>query len=30
VLGMGERDVERVYHTFNTNAPEFCEAPSRA
>jgi coenzyme F420-reducing hydrogenase gamma subunit len=26
VLGMGERDVERVYHTFNTNAPEFREA----
>jgi coenzyme F420-reducing hydrogenase gamma subunit len=30
VLGMGERDVERVYHTFNTNAPEFREAGTRA
>jgi coenzyme F420-reducing hydrogenase gamma subunit len=30
VLGMGERDVERVYHTFNTNAPEFREAAPRA
>ena len=29
VLGMGERDVERVYHTFNTNAPAFREAPAR-
>jgi coenzyme F420-reducing hydrogenase gamma subunit len=30
VLGMGGRDVERVYHTFNTNAPEFREAAPRA
>jgi sulfhydrogenase subunit delta len=30
LLGMGERDVERVYHTFNTNAPEFREAPTSA
>jgi sulfhydrogenase subunit delta len=30
VLGMGARDVERVYHTFNTNAPEFREAAPRA
>jgi sulfhydrogenase subunit delta len=30
VLGMGERDVERVYHTFNTNAPEFREVGPRA
>jgi coenzyme F420-reducing hydrogenase gamma subunit len=29
VLGMGERDVERVYHTFNANAPAFREAPDR-
>ena len=30
VLGMGARDVERVYRTFNTNAPEFREAAPRA
>jgi coenzyme F420-reducing hydrogenase gamma subunit len=30
VLGMDERGVERVYRTFNANAPEFREASSRA
>lgn len=30
VLGMGEREIERVYHTFNTNAPEFRDAPTGA
>jgi coenzyme F420-reducing hydrogenase gamma subunit len=29
VLGMGDRDVERVYHTFNTDAPAFREAGAR-
>jgi coenzyme F420-reducing hydrogenase gamma subunit len=29
VLGMEDRDLERVYHTFNTNAPEFREAGAR-
>jgi len=30
VLGMDERGVERVYRTFNANAPEFREASTRA
>jgi coenzyme F420-reducing hydrogenase gamma subunit len=30
VLGMDERGVERVYRTFNANAPEFKEASTRA
>ncbi len=30
ILGMNERDVERVYRTFNANAPEFKEASTRA
>jgi coenzyme F420-reducing hydrogenase gamma subunit len=29
VLGMGDRDVERVYHTFNADAPAFREAGGR-
>ena len=29
VLGMSDRDVERIYHTFNVNAPEFREAGAR-
>jgi coenzyme F420-reducing hydrogenase gamma subunit len=30
VLGMDERGVQRVYRTFNANAPEFREASTRA
>ena len=30
LLGMGERDVERVYQTFHADAPEFREAARRA
>ena len=30
VLGMDERDVERVYRTFNADAPAFREAASGA
>jgi coenzyme F420-reducing hydrogenase gamma subunit len=30
VLGMDERGVQRVYRTFNANAPEFKEASTRA
>jgi coenzyme F420-reducing hydrogenase gamma subunit len=30
ILGMDERSVQRVYRTFNANAPEFREASSRA
>jgi hypothetical protein len=29
VLGMDERSVERVYRTFNANAPAFREASTR-
>jgi coenzyme F420-reducing hydrogenase gamma subunit len=29
LLGMDDRDVERVYHTFNTDAPAFREAGTR-
>jgi hypothetical protein len=30
VLGINERGVQRVYRTFNANAPEFKEASTRA
>jgi hypothetical protein len=28
-LGMNERDLQRVYRTFNANAPEFLEESKR-